>query len=423
MTMPSPLNNPVNLPCGVVFPNRIVKASMAEMMCGQGNLPNDDLAEAYNQWGRGGWGAVLTGNVQVDVNHLGTPYDPAVHGSYTGEENGKELLPAWKSYAKACTQHGTPCIVQINHPGRQSLRLAGKRGICGSTIAPSSVPLVIDDNFYGRLISRITFPHPREMMQEDIDTVTAQFVDTARLMADSGFTGVQLHGAHGYLIDQFLNPTTNMRTDSYGGSPSKRAKFALGIISSVRAAVPANFCVGMKLNSADHSSDTFEDTMAQIGLFVEAGIDFLEVSGGSYTNPEMMNTHNTVQEKKSSRSVAREAFFLEFATETRKRYPNLVLMLTGGFRTRGGAEYAIEHGACDLIGVARPAAINPSFPKLLLNESVADEDAKLQLKRVPPPFYARCVPGKAVGMGLETAYYSNQIKRISKGLKTIPPSS
>lgn len=225
---------------------------------------------------------------------------------------------------------------------------------------------------------------------------------------------------------------TNLRTDSYGGSPEKRAKFALDIITSVRAAVPANFCVGMKLNSADHSSDTFEDTMTQIGLFADAGIDFLEVSGGSYTNPEvsvirylntypyienrpssmawltlfpfikMMNTNNTNQEKKSSRTVAREAFFLEFATETRKRYPNLVLMLTGGFRTRGGAEHAIEHGACDLVGIARPAAINPSFPRLLLDESVADEDAQLPLKKVPPPFYARCVPGKAVGMGLET---------------------
>lgn len=141
------------------------------------------------------------GNVQVDVNHLGTPYDPAVHGSYTGEENNsKDLLAVWKTYAQACAKYGTPCIVQVNHPGRQSLRFAGRRGLCGSTLAPSSVPLVIDDTFYGRLLSSITFPHPREMMQADIDAVTTQFADTARLMADSGFAGVQLHGAHGYLI-------------------------------------------------------------------------------------------------------------------------------------------------------------------------------------------------------------------------------
>ena len=120
-----------------------------------------------------------------------------------------------------------------------------------------------------------------------------------------------------------------------------------------------------------------------------------------------MNTSNTDEEKKSSRTIAREAFFLEFATETRKRYPNLVLMLTGGFRTRGGAKHAIENGACDLIGVARPAAINPSLPNLLLDESVADDDAQLQLKKVSPPFYTKCVPGKAVGMGLETVSSSS----------------
>jgi 2,4-dienoyl-CoA reductase-like NADH-dependent reductase (Old Yellow Enzyme family) len=114
--------------------------------------------------------------------------------------------------------------VQICHPGRQSFRIAGKRGIFAATIAPSAIPLQMGDGLLDRLISRIAFPAPREMTQGDIDTVTRQFVDTARLMADAGFSGVELHGAHGYLIgtsrfflswqvsfvltvaDQFLNP-------------------------------------------------------------------------------------------------------------------------------------------------------------------------------------------------------------------------
>ncbi|THC87691.1 hypothetical protein EYZ11_012864 [Aspergillus tanneri] len=383
---------------------------MAELLAGCQHTPNPDLTEVYNQWGQGGWGGVLTGNVQVDVNHLGTPFDPALPAEYTGVENNATLVEAWSKIAHACQQHGTPSIVQICHPGRQSFRIAGNRGIFASTIAPSAVPLVMGDGLIERIISWITFPPPREMTQADIDSVTRLFVDTARLMADSGFSGVQLHGAHGYLIDQFLNPKTNHRTDAYGGSAEKRAKFILDIIAAIRETVSSSFCIGAKLNSADHNSASFEDTMTQIGLLVDAGIDFLEVSGGNYKDPRMMGNHSTpttqTPEKKSARTAAREAFFLEFATETRKRFPSLVLMLTGGFRTRAGAEAAIAQDACDLVGIGRPAAIDTRFPQLLLDESLQDEEAQMQLGKVPAPFYTRLVPVKGVGAGLETVCLS-----------------
>lgn len=151
--------------------------------------------------------------------------DAALSSEYTGKTNNATLVEVWRKYADACQQHGTPAIVQLCHPGRQSLRVAGKRGIFAPTIAPSAIPLSIGDGWLERLISRLAFPAPREMTQADIDTVTRKFVDAARLMADSGFSGVELHGAHGYLlgmlvlgpcsfeisvaltsIDQFLNP-------------------------------------------------------------------------------------------------------------------------------------------------------------------------------------------------------------------------
>jgi 2,4-dienoyl-CoA reductase-like NADH-dependent reductase (Old Yellow Enzyme family) len=108
------------------------------------------------------------------------------------------------------------------------------------------------------------------------------------------------------------------------------------------------------------------------------------------------------QPQKSARTAAREAFFLEFATEARKRFPSLVLMLTGGFRTRTGAESAVEGNACDLVGIGRPAAIDPKFPQLLLDESVPDEKAQLLLNKVPAPFYTRLLPTKIIGAGLES---------------------
>ena len=111
---------------------------------------------------------------------------------------------------------------------------------------------------------------------------------------------------------------------------------------------------------------------------------------------------------KSERTAAREAFFLEFATEARKRYPTLVLMLTGGFRSRAGAEAAIKANACDIIGIGRPSAIDAKFPQLLLDESVPDEEAQLPLAKVKPPFIAKFLPisMKSIGAGLESVSFS-----------------
>ncbi|KAJ5668929.1 hypothetical protein N7462_009999 [Penicillium macrosclerotiorum] len=434
--MPSPLADPVKLPCGLVLPNRLSKvfepqpkyhwticslsdqAAMAEMMA-KSNHPNDRFFDAYEQWSQGGWGSILTGNVQVDVDYLGSPFDPALHDEYTGD---KTLVATWKKYADACQKHGTPGIVQICHPGRQSFRVAGRRGMFAQTIAPSAVPMDVGSGLLERIIATVAWSTPREMTQADIEKAIRHFVDTSRLMADAGFSGVELHGAHGYLLDQFLNSKTNLRTDKYGGTAEKRARFVLEILSEIRKVVPSTFCIGIKINSADHSSATFEDTMTQIKLLVEAGVDFMEISGGTYEDPRMMGYPSSTSEPKSARTMAREAFFLEFAKAVRERHPDLVLMLTGGFRTRAGAEAAIRDNACDLVGIGRPAAIDPKLPLLLMDESVPDEKAALPLAKVPPPFYAKWLPRNLIGAGAETTYYAGQIQRFAKGLATYAPA-
>lgn len=212
-----------------------------------------------------------------------------------------------------------------------------------------------------------------------------------------------------------MNPKTNLRTDAYGGSPEKRAKFVLDIIQAIRDVVPPTFCVGIKLNSADHQSGNFEDVMMQIALIVEAGIDFLEISGGTYENPTM-----TIGVK-SARTKAREAFFLEFASEVRSRFPNVLLMVTGGFRTRKGMNAALEDNACDLIGIGRPAAICPDLPHLLLDENVSDDKASLILGTPHKPLLMRILPIRFLGAGLETMYYAAQIRRLARGLLPIAP--
>lgn len=112
-----------------------------------------------------------------------------------------------------------------------------------------------------------------------------------------------------------------------------------------------------------------------------------------------------VQAQKSARTVAREAFFLEFATAVRSRYPSVVLMLTGGFRTRAGAEYALSQNACDLVGIGRPAAVDPAFPRLFLDGSLSEEEAQMELKKINLPFWAKCIPIVAITAGAETVCF------------------
>ena len=143
--------------------------------------------------------------------------------------------------------------------------------------------------------------------------------------------------------------------------------------------------------------------MTQIALLAEAGLDFMEISGGSYEDPKMMGYGKAnATEPKSSRTAAREAFFLEFSKEVRQRHPELVLMLTGGFRSRAGAEAAIRDNACDLVGIGRPAAIDAKFPRLLLDESVGDDEARLPLNKAPVPWYTRFLPLHLIGAGAES---------------------
>jgi 2,4-dienoyl-CoA reductase-like NADH-dependent reductase (Old Yellow Enzyme family) len=176
---------------------------MAELIA-KTNKPTSTLIDAYEQWSEGGWGSILTGNVQVDVNHMGSPYDPALHSEYKDSETNSALVAEWKKYADACQKHGTPAIAQVCHPGRQSFRVAGRRGMFAPTLAPSAVPIKVGDSYLERLVGCLVWTAPKEMTAQDVERVIQQFVDTARLMADAGFSGIELHGAHGYLLGKYF---------------------------------------------------------------------------------------------------------------------------------------------------------------------------------------------------------------------------
>lgn len=141
---------------------------------------------------------------------MGSPFDPALHSEYKSPDSNADLVAQWKKYADACQKHGTPAIAQICHPGRQSFRGAGHRGLFAQTLAPSPVSIKLGDGYLERLLACLAWTSPKEMTSQDVERVIAQFVDTARLMADAGFSGIELHGAHGYLIGMY----SSMHTDA-----------------------------------------------------------------------------------------------------------------------------------------------------------------------------------------------------------------
>lgn len=178
--------------------------------------------------------------------------------------------------------------MQINHPGKQSPLGSGRKGFWAKNPSPSAVPLKMGESLLAKAITSLLFGTPREMSVEEIEETVRQFVYVAKLAAKTGFDGVEIHAAHGYLLAQFLSPRSNRRTDAYGGSPAKRAKVIVDIITAVRKEVPEGFCVGIKLNSVDHQEETaLRECLEQLKCIVDAGVDFLEISGGTYEDPQV----------------------------------------------------------------------------------------------------------------------------------------
>ena len=218
----------------------------------------------------------------MDPKYLGSFGDVAFNEDIDPEKQ----LSVWKKWAEASTRNDTKAIVQINHPGRQSPPGAG-RSFFSKTIAPSAVPIRIGDGLLASL-RRLIFGTPREMTVAEIEDVVRRFAATAKLAADAGFHGVEIHGAHGYLLTQFMSAKSNLRTDAYGGTVAKRAKIVVDIINAMRAVVPEGFCIGIKLNSVDFQSKSeFEDCKEQLRIIASAGVDFVEVSGGTAENPSV----------------------------------------------------------------------------------------------------------------------------------------
>ena len=333
------LNDALHLPCGATLPNRIAKAAMSEHLASPKQSPTRGLARLYERWSAGGAGLLITGNVMVDPAHL-----EAVRNVAVKPDSNIERFREW---AAAGTSHGNHLWMQINHPGRQT-----PRHLNPSPGAPSAVEPV---NLFRRAKA---FGRPHAMDDAEIGQAIRSFASAASFAKVAGFTGVQVHGAHGYLVSQFLSPLTNQRSDRWGGSLENRARFARTVLGEIRKNVGDAFPIGIKLNSADFQRGGFteNESMQVLGMLQEDGIDLVEISGGSYESRVMLDKAEN----------HREAFFLDYARKARAEV-DIPLMVTGGFRSRPIMAEALAQGALDVVGMARPFTNDPAVAQDLLD--------------------------------------------------------
>jgi 2,4-dienoyl-CoA reductase-like NADH-dependent reductase (Old Yellow Enzyme family) len=328
---------PLTLPNGRTIGNRLAKAAMEENMADADHAPSQPLIQLYKAWAQGGAGLILTGNVMVDARAMTGPNGVVL--------DSDQHLDRFKAWAEAGQAHGAQMWMQINHPGRQM-----PAGLGQPTLAPS--PVALDLGAQSSL-----FTPPKEMSENDIQEVKRRFVNTALLAQQAGFAGVQIHAAHGYLLSQFLSPLSNRRTDAWGGSLENRARLLLDIVRGVRAVVAPGFAVSVKLNSADFQRGGFspEDARAVVQMLAPLGVDLVELSGGSYEAPAMMGS------SRDERTLAREAYFLEFARDI-VAIADMPLMVTGGIRRVEVARQVLDSGVA-MVGMATALAIRPDLPE------------------------------------------------------------
>ena len=383
------LSSSFTLPNGSILSNRIAKSAMSENIGTYSHAPTATLINAYKVWAKGNPGLLITGNIMIDSRALGEPRNVVVE-----DYRHFDLVQEWAATVKETAVHLWP---QINHPGRQAFSWINRE-----IVAPSAVPLKMGG------VSTL-FRTPKPLEEEEIWDLIKRYGTTARICKEAGFTGCQIHGAHGYLVSQFLSPLTNQRTDQWGGSIQNRTRFVTEIYKEIRSQVGVDHPIGIKINSADFQRGGFteEESMEVVKILSELGMDLIEISGGTYERPAMVKGNR----KKST--VEREAYFLDYIEKVRQK-TDKPLMLTGGFRSVAIMEAALNTGKVDIIGLGRPFCLYPH----LYNDIVTKREQRF---RAPVPKIGIALLDR-IG-GVELPWYEMQIQRLGRGQDPKPKLS
>jgi len=320
---------------------------MEENMAEYGQIPGLALVNLYKRWAEGQPGLILTGNVMVAPDAMTGP-----GGVYLGKEtlDDPAVRERFEDWAKAGKSGGSALYMQISHPGRQVYASMGT-----DVVSASATKL----NMEGPAAKMFT--EARALSGDEVKAIVTRFADTAEAAKRAGFDGVQIHSAHGYLVAQFLSPLSNLRDDEWGGSLENRARFLLEIVRAVKKKTGKGFGVAVKLNSADFQKGGYDenDALQVVKWLNKEGVDFVELSGGSYESAAMAGA---ADEDNPSSTLLREIYFIEFA-KLIQDVAKMPLMVTGGITKLATAQKAMESGAVEIVGIARGFGFNPHIAR------------------------------------------------------------
>ena len=320
----------------LTLPNRIVRSATAERLSDAEGQPTPPLLDLYRELSAGGVGLIITGHLYIHPTGKCHPEMTAI--------DDDALIPALTELVAAAHTGSAKIAAQINHGGMQCSR---------ETVAQTIAPSAIDADFLQR--------PARAMTEDEITQMIQAYAQAARRAQAAGFDAVQLHGAHGYLISQFLSPFVNRRADAWGGSFEKRLRFLREVVQAVRAEVGADYPVFIKLGMKDANAVagglTPEDGARIVGELAAMGLDAVEISGG-ISGGESLNSVAGI------RAPEDEAYFRPLARRARKQ-TDLPILLVGGMRSRAVMEEVLAAGDADFISMSRPLICEPDLPRRL----------------------------------------------------------
>jgi 2,4-dienoyl-CoA reductase-like NADH-dependent reductase (Old Yellow Enzyme family) len=317
---------------GMTLKNRTVRSATWEGMCDPDGRPTKKLIQCYRDLALGGVGLIVSGYAFVRSEGRQAPGKMGIHTDAFAED--------YQRMTHAVHEAGGRIAVQLVHAGGQtSIGMAGRQPIAPSAVKVEQYPEM-----------------PAALSKEEIEAITAAFGQGAGRAKSWGCDAVQLHGAHGYLINQFLSPLTNRREDDYGGTIENRSRFLVQVYERVRQTVGPDYPVLIKLNASDNLAGglDIEDAVYAAGILSRAGINAIEVSAGTSAS----GAKNPARMKISK--PEKEAYNLDLARRI-KEAVDCPVMVVGGFRSYEVAEKVVGQDGMDAIALARPLVREPAL--------------------------------------------------------------
>ncbi len=307
----------------LLLKNRIVMPPMATELSTERGEVTEQLIRHYEERARG-LGLLIVEHSYISPEGKRSPRQLGVYSD--------DLIPGLRKLAEAVKSHGTPVALQINHAGSLT-----QRSICGSQpVAPSAIrhPRGVET--------------PRALTGEEIDEIIRAFREAARRVADAGFDAVEIHGAHGFLLSQFLSPLTNRREDEYGGPLEHRVRLPLRVVEAVREELGRGFPILYRLGVEDMMPGglTLEEGVKAARLLADAGVDILDISGGLIGS--------------SPPGLEGPGYFVPQA-EAVKRAVDVPVIGVGGINTAEEADAIIRSRRVDLVAVGRALLRDPQW--------------------------------------------------------------